>query len=584
LGGNAVLSYRVENGCYQIERNNAIETLDKALEYVGKSPLQHHCAFIGLGNHGGGASRRHILEATQWAKQHPEIICKFSTLTEFFHLAEKEKNIPVFKGELNFSLRGCHSSAAVIKHKYREMEKTVKRARAIAPAADWEAINKGLSFNAFHDIIPGSSIDRANREQVTWMDNVIHAAREIEFDALNQRANAVTVQVEPGKGDNPCAVPYYLYNSSPFEFNGIVEIETCIDYRPRFDYTNRGDELPLELLDGGKAAAFQVLQTEHSAFEEFPWRRRVAFNTTIPPMSGKIVTLGYKEKPRTAKSPKWQNNCTVLVKNKKLLINGQAVEVATYNDKYGSWGDMNEGVDGYTCPEKFETWKITNVIEKFDGAILKECFVEFKGGRSTLMLRLRRYFDKNEVELNGTILWQERNVRLRLTLPGSKKITYQNPGGEITRSIEGDVPGGRYADLNDGRVICSDNISGFTVLGSKLHVNLIRGSICASSRLDQGDLTRSLTDLGRHEFKLLFTDDKRRAEDMLYDVAQVMTFVHNGNKQKISKTEISSKNVRLLEVNPGSIIVQLQNSKDETVKINGKNVKLKAWQITRLKV
>lgn len=524
--GCKVLCYRIENGSYQLERNNLIEQLELHLKLMQNSMLQHHCIFIGLGNHGGGSSRRHIKEVLAWSSQHPEIECRFSTLTDFFAFAEQEKNIPVFQGELNFALRGCHSSALGIKSKFRDMEKTLQRAMKIAPDADWAELLKGQSFNAFHDILPGSSIERTNQEQIEWMSSVIHQARQIEFDALNRKVSGINVRLREVDGDNPKAVPFFLFNPQEQTFRGTVELEACIDYRPRMDYINRSAELPLELMDGETPLAFQCLQTEHMAFEDLPWRKRVVFEVEIPPACGKIITLGYQEAPCTAPEPVWQNHSSVEVKDGVLYLNRNPFEVATYVDLFGSWGDMAETPEGYSCPEKFEDWKIVRHEQIYNGPICREEQIEYHGGRSTLILNLRRTFNNNDIVMNGKIIWQERNQRLRFGIPCGETITYQNPGGEITRSCNGDVPGGRYLDLHDGRVIVNDHFCGFTKLGSMLYINVIRGCLSASNRLNQGDLSRTPTDCGLHSFRLIFSDSKECAASSQDAIAVIMTYEH----------------------------------------------------------
>lgn len=524
--GQQVLGYRIPGGSYQCERFNLIELLNQSLQAAQNSDLTHHGVFAGLGNHGGGSSRRHILEAFAWACKHPQVDFRFSTLTDFFAAAETEKAIPTFCGELNFALRGCHSSALGVKAKFRDAETALNRAMKIAPEADWTTLLKELSFNAFHDILPGSSIDRANREQIEAMAAVIHQARQIEFDALNRKAAAARIALPAPEADQPSTVPFYLYNPRDRVFKGVVELETCIDYRPRFDYRGRADELPVKVMDGKTPLAFQTLPVEHMAFEELPWRKRVIFETEIAPASGKIISIGFGSPPRSAVTPTWRNNASIEVKNGLLYLNHLPFEVATYVDPFGCWGDMSESMEGCCCPVKSETWQIVRHDQICHGDLCREEQIEYHGGRSTLVLNLRRTFDNNDIELKGVIIWQERNVRLRLSVPCGEKITYQNPGGEITRTTDGDVPGGRYLDLHDKRVICNDHFCGFTKIGNTLHINVIRGNLPACNRLDQSDRTRLPADAGKHHFKLIVTDRKERIDDITLEIAAIMTYAH----------------------------------------------------------
>ncbi len=61
--------------------------------------------------------------------------------------------------------------------------------------ADLTELWRGVLFNSFHDILPGSSIERAFEDQTAWMGQVIHDSQKTEFRALNRLAMQVDTQV-----------------------------------------------------------------------------------------------------------------------------------------------------------------------------------------------------------------------------------------------------------------------------------------------------------------------------------------------------------------------------------------------------
>lgn len=136
---------------------------------------ENHCSLLlyvyGVGDHGGGPTRRDI-ERIMDMKQWPYMpnIC-FGTFHEFFHEIEKEKeNFPVVDLELNFVLTGCYTTQSRIKLANRTGEDKLYDAEALFVAsrpreemADQgrEAFGqawKKVLFNQFHDILPGSGV------------------------------------------------------------------------------------------------------------------------------------------------------------------------------------------------------------------------------------------------------------------------------------------------------------------------------------------------------------------------------------------------------------------------------------------
>lgn len=136
---------------------------------------ENHCDTLlyvyGVGDHGGGPTRRDIekiMDMKQWPFM-PAI--RFGTLHEFFHEIEKVKeNFPVVDSELNFVLTGCYTTQSRIKLANRTGEDKLYDAEALWAASGVPArmANEGreafqqawrkVLFNQFHDILPGSGV------------------------------------------------------------------------------------------------------------------------------------------------------------------------------------------------------------------------------------------------------------------------------------------------------------------------------------------------------------------------------------------------------------------------------------------
>ena len=72
--GGRILTYRPEEGGYQNERDDMIAKLDRCLATATNKGSKHIGCYYGLGNHGGGPTRRHLVSlAFLQGLSHPEI-------------------------------------------------------------------------------------------------------------------------------------------------------------------------------------------------------------------------------------------------------------------------------------------------------------------------------------------------------------------------------------------------------------------------------------------------------------------------------------------------------------------------------
>ena len=173
--GKKVLCYR-EFVCYL----GTIEPVKFEIvpEFTAQTGLDTYLCVYGVGDHGGGPTRRdieRILEYKSWPLT-PTI--SFGTYRDFFrYIEESEKNgvkIPDVTDEQNFLFTGCYTSQNRIKMANRFSEARINETEALAATASLIAGAKrepehldrpwrNILFNHFHDILPGSGV-RETRE------------------------------------------------------------------------------------------------------------------------------------------------------------------------------------------------------------------------------------------------------------------------------------------------------------------------------------------------------------------------------------------------------------------------------------
>ncbi|MFQ9150134.1 MAG: hypothetical protein ACLR5G_18550, partial [Eubacteriales bacterium] len=159
----------------------------------------------GVGNHGGGVTRRDIERATEmksW-KIWPEI--KFGTFREFFSIADKpeiREKLPVVDHELNFLFDGCYTTQSRIKRANRMTEAKLIEASSLSALGhdifgaryNFKAYETGWRntlFTHFHDILTGSCVQDSREYAMGLYQTAAAHAETEETLALRGLSEAV---------------------------------------------------------------------------------------------------------------------------------------------------------------------------------------------------------------------------------------------------------------------------------------------------------------------------------------------------------------------------------------------------------
>ena len=143
---------------------------EQAVELAARTGSRTLLKVYGVGDHGGGPTRRdldRIIEMDSWPV-YPNF--RFSTLGAYFQLLEQRREtFPVYEGEINFVFDGCYTTQTRIKAGNRNTQRLLGAAELFSAEANvkagapypagilrdaWEKV----LFNQFHDIIPGSGV------------------------------------------------------------------------------------------------------------------------------------------------------------------------------------------------------------------------------------------------------------------------------------------------------------------------------------------------------------------------------------------------------------------------------------------
>jgi len=201
------------------------------------APDKHRIIHItGVGDHGGGPSRAEIELVHELNKTPGYPVVQFTTANDFFKKASKEMDgRPTHKGEMQFIFEGCYTTVADIKAGNRNSENILFATEFFNtlrwlngdkyPANELHELWENVTFNQFHDILPGSAINESNKESISRYSEILRKATELRSNAFRKMADEVKFQKGSGQ-------PVVAYNFQPIARKTIVEANVYSNEQP----------------------------------------------------------------------------------------------------------------------------------------------------------------------------------------------------------------------------------------------------------------------------------------------------------------------------------------------------------------
>jgi alpha-mannosidase len=202
IDGSSVLVHMPPEGDYNSRA--AADGLLHGLKQYPEKALDTALLVYGSGDGGGGPGEIHLqlLDREHSLRGLPKVA--FSTASDFFRRLEKLPIAHTHRGELYLEThQGTYTTQAELKRRNRRVERKLHEAEALAAITGddsrpvLEALWREVLLHHFHDILPGSSIARVNREAVETLTRV--------EGALDTYLGALTARL-PHDGDAPAAL------------------------------------------------------------------------------------------------------------------------------------------------------------------------------------------------------------------------------------------------------------------------------------------------------------------------------------------------------------------------------------------
>jgi len=181
--------------------------------YCSENQVQGMLKVYGVGDHGGGPTRRDLdamIEMSHWPLA-PQLV--FGTIKGYFEEIEAGKAaFPLLKGELNYVFTGCYTSQSRIKRANHIAEDRAYDAEALDACAaglpgyrtanSFEKAWRKLLFNQFHDILPGSGVIETREFAMGEFQRVMAGVGANSSHAMEALCAAIDTSALAGEQDD----------------------------------------------------------------------------------------------------------------------------------------------------------------------------------------------------------------------------------------------------------------------------------------------------------------------------------------------------------------------------------------------
>lgn len=532
IDGSEVITYKLLQDAYN--NFNSVEILEKDINKClsfAKDRGHNMMCFYGVGNHGGGPTRRSIEKINELIERgHP---IRYGGVDEFFETVEcKRDSLPTFSGDLQHHAIGCYSVAGRIKMLERLAERELLKAEKfnflahVLTGSKFESgrireVYKNVMFNNFHDIMCGCCIKEGLDTAESFYQESISIAAKIKENAIIDIAKNINTMKDgvthAGKTDwqiweeNGLGVPLVLFNPNGFELKKSVKISrkyaSCIDAEGK----------PVEI-QYVKDRYLNNSETEATLFEA----ALPAFGYSVYWLyKDKSVEAGTPNKPiagefflendfvRVTFDEKSGGISSIFDKEKGAEIIASLSFIPRYmEDHSDTWShNMNEYDLSKTVPLRLEEIK---VIE--NGGVVGTISVKHRIRNTVFMQEYSLYKSDRNVHVSVKVNYCEKSsicIIQASTLVKNPVFAHEVPFGTIEKYCDGKEHAAlRFAMLkgeSSALGIVTDCKSSFSAKGCDLRFIAVRNSVYANHYGDVSKGDFDYTDEGLSRFNYVIT-------------------------------------------------------------------------------
>ncbi|MEN6313147.1 MAG: glycoside hydrolase family 38 C-terminal domain-containing protein [Clostridiaceae bacterium] len=505
LDGSRILAYNMMYNNYV----NAANILGASERLESSSGLKNSMFVYGVGDHGGGPTRRDIIRAKQLDSYTTMPRIKFSTTHAFFDnvVDENSVSIPVKKGEMNYTFDGCYTTHADIKKYNRQCENMLVSTEILGTICllngfgyqkdEIEKCWKTALFNQFHDIFDGSGVKVTYEYSDKIARETLGTLSEISTGYMGNIAAKIRIS---DKG-----IPYIIFNPTGWERSGCIRMDKPDpDVRSYMAVDSENNEIPAQTTDDsvyffvdkipsvGYGTIYLRKDDDPHQYdkindkEEYFEIETKYYIIEIKKDSGEITSLyNKKEKKYFAKREEagWRLRNGVL-NTLKVCFETSGPKSAWTISRIGSEKNL-------VCGAKAKI--------KEDGPVVKIICFEHKVDNSFITQDIIIYNDSPRIDFKTHVEWSEYGDYNREApmlkacfIPNidNQCAVYEIPFGAVERPCKDiEVPALKWMDISDesfGFSVLNDCKYGHKVCGNIMELTLIRSGWEPDRKSDKG--------------------------------------------------------------------------------------------------
>ena len=481
----------------------------------------------GVGNHGGGASRKDLHDIENLKIDGVKIF--HSTLEDLFN--DDIKISADIDRSLVTCMPGCYSSMARIKRAHREAENLLYSTEKLLSVAmlagykpdlsDLEKAQKKLLLSEFHDILPGTCIADGEQNGLELLNTCKSMVKDYRTDAFMY----LTMGENPAKDGE---YPIFVFNPMPYNIAVPIEAEYMLKNQNWSEY-----HLLSKVYCGDKEIPSQEIKEESNL--NLDWRKRIIFEGKLKPMSltrfsvFSEKTAGYRPFDKPAVSAELDE----VINDSPLK---RAVSLEMYDDTADPWGmseyELKCGMGKNPVSFRLMTEKeskefivsdedIPPVHKIEDGEVMTAVEGFYKCDNTSAVIEYRKYKNHPYIDLKVTIEFAEKNKLIKLKIPAADGIAVgDGPYIVEEKPKTGEISFQQWVGVrqDDGKVfaVINDGIYAGQVKNGYIYLTLLRGAgycmhpipidsegtIPGERKLYATDRYLPRIDSGRYEFRV----------------------------------------------------------------------------------
>ena len=558
--GSRVLSYFPFD--YVNEVKNGYQLVDWLRQFEANTGMTKMMVLFGVGDHGGGPSLDMLDRIDQFKSLDIFPTIEHGNAATYLQWVKNHdlSALPVWKDELYLEYhQGTFTTQANMKKANRTDEVLMTNAEKFSTLASLsggvynsaalEKAWKGVLFNQFHDILPGSSI----REVYIDAAETHQKAAEIGKFELSRSLRYLAHRVNTSKIRG--AEPLIVFNPLAWDRTDVVKVSLPWgDAEAYAVFDENGREIPSQVMRAGeyqRVLMFIARDVRSLGYRTYQLKKQVPSDVkTGLSITGEAIGNEYFTVALDHKTG-WVRSVTDKRSGREVL-SGDGNKLQLLADYPSAWDAWNVGLTGVEYPSTFRKIEIVErgpvrvvlrVTRDYLKPGVKKDFPAEGFPSSFFTQDVVLYDGIDRIDFKTDVDWWEEKTFLKVAFPLAVQdtvATYEIPYGTIQRSTQMrnswekarvEVPARSWADISQkdyGVSLLNNSKYGYDIKGNVIRLSLLRSPKWPDPTADRGKHSIEYS-LYPHAGSWRDANTVRRGYEFNYPLVGELTDVHKGD-------------------------------------------------------